>query len=128
MSLAQMYQKRIPKAYRVVIETAMGGMWIGVPTMVQVIMASGLQNPRSVSVPRLALSNCVFKVMSRLFTTVIVYMLTSSELEVTIANHVTKFRFSTPSKMYSWGCLLFQVNQVDMLCLSIYVHVCMMIK
>ena len=35
-----------------------GAMWMGVPTMVHVIMASGLQNPRSVRVPRFWLSSC----------------------------------------------------------------------
>ena len=64
VSLAQMYQKRIPKAY---MSTALswappnssGAMWMGVSTMVHVIIASGLQDPRSVSVPRFWLSSCV---------------------------------------------------------------------
>ena len=35
-----------------------GAMWMGVPTIVHVIMASGLQNPRSVRVPRLVPFSC----------------------------------------------------------------------
>ena len=61
--IATAHQNKIPKAY---ISTALsycppnssGAMCIGVPTIVQVIMASGLQNPRSVRVPLLLPSSC----------------------------------------------------------------------
>lgn len=35
-----------------------GAIWIGVPTMLPDIMASGLQNPKSVILARFCLSNC----------------------------------------------------------------------
>lgn len=59
---AQMYQKRIPKAYTSTLlsylpEKSSGAMWIGVPTMEPDIMASGLQNPKSVILPRFLASN-----------------------------------------------------------------------
>ena len=63
VSLAQMYQKRMPKAQMSTEWSqdppkSSGAMCIGVPTMVHVIMASGLVKPKSVSVPRFWASSC----------------------------------------------------------------------
>jgi len=61
-SLEQIYQNNIPKAYMSTERSYLppnssGAMCIGVPTIVQVIMASGLQKPRSVRRPLLLLSS-----------------------------------------------------------------------
>lgn len=58
----QMYHKRIPKAYTSTELSyrplnSSGAMWMGVPTIDALIIASGLQKPRSVILPRLCSSN-----------------------------------------------------------------------
>uniref|UniRef100_A0A1I8JPP6 Fibronectin type-III domain-containing protein n=1 Tax=Macrostomum lignano TaxID=282301 RepID=A0A1I8JPP6_9PLAT len=68
---AHRYQNRMPKAYTSTDESytplnSSGGMWIGVPTMLPLIIACGLQKPRSVSLARLRLSSSTFfSLMSR---------------------------------------------------------------
>ena len=69
------------------LEKSSGAMCIGVPTMLPLIMASGLQKPRSVILPRFCLSNCGRTQRKRLCTKLKKFQKSKIKLDRAHLNH-----------------------------------------
>lgn len=67
-----------------------GAIWIGVPTMLPDIMASGLQNPKSVILARFCLSNCQ-QSRARVTLCLVLQRVASPNSQVGIYNLASRF-------------------------------------